>query len=109
MTEMKKEELNQLIVEEMQVYGIKKKNIREKRFRHQKSYMIWQAIKCLRIYEYRCSRRDESKNPIIAHIRAFRVKIADRKLNKACNRSYKSISRENRRQKTKQSLRKSRY
>ena len=86
MTEMKKEELNQLIVEEMQVYGITKKNIREKSFRHQKSYMIWQAVKRLRIYEYRCSRRDESKNPIIAHIRAFRVKIADRKLNKACEK-----------------------
>ena len=86
MTEMTKQELNQLLAEEMQVYGITKKNIREKSFRHQKSYMIWQAVKRLRIYEYCCSRRDESKNPIIAHIRAFRVKIADRKLNKACEK-----------------------
>lgn len=83
---MTKQELKKLIAQEMQVYGITKKNIREKRFRHQKSYMIWQAIKRLRIYEYCCSRRDESKNPIIAHIRAFRVKIADRKLNKACEK-----------------------
>ena len=86
MTEMTKQELDQLLAEEMQVYGITKKNIREKRFRHQKSHMIWKAVKRLRIYEYRCSRRDESKNPIIAHIRAFRVKIADRKLNKACEK-----------------------
>ena len=83
---MTKQELNQLIAEEMQVYGITKKNISEKRFRHQKSYMIWQAVKRLRIYEYRCSRRDESKNTLIAHIRAFLVKIADRKLNKACEK-----------------------
>ena len=83
---MTKQELKKLIAQEMHVYGITKKNILEKSFRHQKSYMIWQAVKRLRIYEYRCSRRDESKNPIIAHIRAFRVKIADRKLNKACEK-----------------------
>jgi len=84
--EMTKQELNQLLAEEIQVYGIAKKNTREKRFRHKKSYMMWQAVKRLRIYEYRCSRRDASKNTIIAHIRAFRVKIADRKLNKACEK-----------------------
>lgn len=83
---MTKQELKKLIAQEMQVYGITKKNIREKRFRHQKSYMIWKAVKRLRIYEYRCSRRDKSNNPLIAHIRAFRVKIADRKLNKACEK-----------------------
>ena len=86
MTEMTKQELNQLLAEEMQVYGIAKKNIREKRFRHQKSYMIWQVVKRLRIYEYCCLWREESSNPIIAHIRAFRVKFADRKLNKACEK-----------------------
>ena len=83
---MTKQELKKLIAEEMRVYGITKKNNREKRFRHQKCYKIWQAVKCLRIYEYRCSRRDESKNSLNAHIRAFSVKIADRKLNKACEK-----------------------
>ena len=83
---MTKQELKKLIAQEMHVYGITKKNILEKSFRHQKSYMIWQAVKRLRIYEYRCSRRDESKNPLTAHLRAFRVKIADRKLNKACEK-----------------------
>lgn len=83
---MTKQELNQLIAEEMQVYGIKKRNIREKRFRHQKSYMIWQTIKQLRIYEYRCLKRDESKSSLISHLRAFRVKFADRKLNKTCEK-----------------------
>ena len=51
MTEMTKQELDQLLAEEMQVYGITKKNIREKRFRHQKSHMNWKAVKRLRIYE----------------------------------------------------------
>lgn len=83
---MTKQELESLLAEEMAVYGITKKNLREKRFRHQKAYMIWQAIRALRIYEYRCALRDESKNAITAHIRAFRVKIADRKLNKACEK-----------------------
>lgn len=83
---MTKAELNQLIAEEMQVYGITKQNIREKRFRHQKSYMLWQAVRRLRLYEYRCDRRDNSRNAISAHWKAFLVKIADRKLNKACEK-----------------------
>lgn len=86
MTEMTKTELKQLIAEEMKTYGITKKNIREKRFRHQKSYMIWRAIKRLRIYEFRCSKRDESGNSLIMHFRAFRVKAAERKFNKACEK-----------------------
>lgn len=86
MTEMKKTELRQLIAEEMKVYGITKKNIREKRFRHQKSFMIGQVVKRLRIYEYRCSKRDESSDSLIMHLRAFRVKYAERKLNKACEK-----------------------
>ena len=83
---MTKTELKQLIAEEMKTYGITKKNIREKCFRHQKSYMIWRAIKRLRIYEFRCSKRDESVNSLIMHLRAFRVKVAERKLNKACEK-----------------------
>ena len=83
---MTKNDLKHLIAEEMGVYGISKKNIREKRFRHQKSYMLWQAVKYLRIYEYRCFCRDKSQNPLNAHINAFKVKIADRKMNKACEK-----------------------
>lgn len=83
---MTKQKLDSMLAEEMAVYGITKKNLSEKRFRHQKSYMIWQAVRALRIYEYRCNQRDESKNSFVAHIRAFRVKMADRKLNKACEK-----------------------
>lgn len=83
---MTKSELKQLIAEEMKVYGISKQNIREKRFRRQKFYMIWYAIKRLRIYEYCCARRDASSNKLIMHIRAFFVKISERKMNKACEK-----------------------
>lgn len=85
-TKMTKTELNKLIAEEMQVYGITKKNIGEKRFRHQKSFMIWRAVKRLRIYEYRCAKRDSSKNALFEHGRALFVKFADRRLNKACEK-----------------------
>lgn len=83
---MKKSDLKKLIAEEMTVYGITKKNIREKRFRHKKRYMIWQALKRLRIYEYRCLHRDEKTNPITHHIRALFVKFAERKMNIACEK-----------------------
>ena len=80
---MTKTELKKLIAEEMQVYSITKKNIGEKRFRHQKRYMIWKAVKRLRIYEYRCAKRDGSNNALSEHWRAFWVKFAERRLNKA--------------------------
>ena len=75
--------LKKLLEEEMSLYGLTKKNIREKRFRHSKSYMLWKAVKHLRIYEFKCLLRDKSKNPITAHIRAFKVKLADRRMNKS--------------------------
>lgn len=78
-----KREFNKLLAEEMKIYGITKKNVGEKRFRHTKSYMLWQAVRNLRKYEFMCVLRDKSKNPITTHIRAFRVKRADRKMNKS--------------------------
>lgn len=70
----------------MKIYGISKKNIREKRFRHRKNYMLWSAVRALRIYEYRCEKRDEHSDSLMAHWMAFRVKAADRKRNKACEK-----------------------
>ena len=81
-----KKELKKLLEEEMKLYGITKKNIREKRFRHTKNYMLWQAVKNLRKYEFMCALRDKSKNSFTAHIKAFRVKLADRKMNKSFER-----------------------
>ncbi len=78
-----KKEFSKLLDEEMKLYGITKKNIREKSFRHTKSYMLWQAVRNLRKYEFMCALRDKSKNPITAHIRAFCVKLSDRKMNKS--------------------------
>ena len=78
-----KKEFKNLLAEEMKVYGISDKNIAEKRFRHTKNYMLWQAVRNLRIYEYRCALRDKAKNPFVAYFRAFRVKLADRRMNKA--------------------------
>lgn len=78
-----KRKFNKLLEEEMKLYGITKKNIKEKRFRHTKSYMLWKAVKSLRKYEFMCALRDKSKNPIIVHMKAFLVKLADRKMNKS--------------------------
>lgn len=88
---MTKAELKQLIAEEMTVYGITKQNIREKRFRRQKNYMIWMAVKRLRIYEYcisqyRISQLDANRNKMISLIRDYRWKFALRKLNKSCEK-----------------------
>lgn len=83
---MTKQELKWLLAEEMSIYSVSKKNLREKRFRHTKSYMLWRAVRALRIYEYQCERRDSSNNSLTLHLRAFRVKIADRRLNQACEK-----------------------
>lgn len=83
---MTKNELNTLLSDEMQVYGITNKNKFEKSFRYTKNYTIWQAIKSLRIYEYRCSVRDNCDNPISKRLYSLLVKLADRKKNKYCER-----------------------
>ena len=81
-----KSELNKLIADEMAVYGLSSKNISEKRFRHNKNYMIFAALKSLRIYEYRCTQRDECKNSLLKKVYAFMVKFADRKRNICCEK-----------------------
>ena len=83
---MDKNELRELLAEEMSVYGITSGNIAEKRFRHSKKYMIWRAVKRFRKYEYLCSKRDASRGFISTHWNALRVKIADRKYNKAAEK-----------------------
>ena len=83
---MTKNELREIISCEMSVYGITKKNISEKRFRHSKNYMIWQAVRRLRIYEYRCAERDGARSSLSSHWKALKVKTADRRLNKACEK-----------------------
>ena len=81
-----KAELKKLISEEMSVYGLNKRNIREKRYRHNKNYMIFKAIESLRIYEYWCVKRDNCKNGIPKKFYSFMVKSADRKKNICCEK-----------------------
>ena len=83
---MTKQDLNALITEEMAVYGINKKNLREKRFRQQKSYMLWCVVRALRMLEYRREKRDSSNNSFVMRFEAFRVKLAERKYHKACEK-----------------------
>lgn len=81
-----KRQLKLLLAEEMKLYNLSKKNKAEKRFRHTKNYMLYKALKSLRIYEYRCALRDNTANSLLKHIRAFRVKLADRRRNIACEK-----------------------
>lgn len=81
-----KAELKKLIADEMTVYGLSKTNIAEKRFRHHKNYMIFMAVRSLRVYEYRCTKRDMCKNPLLRKLYAFMVKLADRKRNICCEK-----------------------
>lgn len=83
---MTRNELKALLAEEMQIYGLLKKNIFEKCFRHTKNYAIWKAVKSLRIYEYRCSVRDNCDNKILKHFHSLLVRLADRKKNKNCEK-----------------------
>lgn len=85
-------ELKKLISDEMSVYGLTKKNIREKRFRHHKNYMIFKAVESLRIYEYRCAKRDNSKGFLSTRLNALLVKIADRKRNICCEKADIELS-----------------
>ena len=81
-----KAELKKLISEEMNVYGLNKRNVNEKRFRHSKNYMLFEAVKSLRIYEYRCVKRDKCNKAILKKFYAFMVKLADRKRNICCEK-----------------------
>ena len=81
-----KTELKKMISEEMGVYGLNRKNIREKCFRHNKNYMLFKAVESLRIYEYRCTRRDNCKNVLLKKLYALLVKLADRKKNICCEK-----------------------
>lgn len=81
-----KTELKKMISEEMGVYGLNRKNIREKCFRHNKNYMLFNAVKSLRIYEYRCTKRDNCKSVLLKRFYAFLVKLADRKKNIYCEK-----------------------
>ena len=70
----------------MSTYGLTNKNIKEKCLRHKKSYMIWKAVKNLRIYEYCCESRDKTNCKLLLYLKAIKVKIAERRFNKSCEK-----------------------
>lgn len=80
-----KVELKRILDYESTIYSINKRSI-EKRFRKNKNILIWDALKKCRIFDYICTRRDECSNSVFKHFWAFRVKLADRKRNNACQK-----------------------
>jgi len=80
---MDKKRLQEILTYEKVIYLPNKKKASEVRFRRTKSYAIWQAVKSLRMFEYRCARRDATKNAILYRWRALLVRLADRKRNLA--------------------------
>lgn len=80
---MNKKDLQEILTYEKAIYLPNKKRIAEARFRHTKPYAIWQVVKALRKYEYRCARRDATKNLILKKWQVLLVRLADRKRNLA--------------------------
>lgn len=78
---MDKKKLKEILTYEKTKYFSHPKKVWEAQLRHTKPYAIWQTVEALRKYEYRCAKRDATKNPILYKWQVLLVRLADRKRN----------------------------
>lgn len=77
-----RQELKELLTEECRIYLGSDKASAECRYRQPMKYNIYRFVRALRIYEYRCYKRDHAGSRLKSIFISCLVKAADRKKNR---------------------------